>query len=348
MINDASLICHVNLANGFRGGERQTMLLIEALSQEGYKQRLIARKGSELSARCQSISQLDILETSFLAFDSFSNSEDNIFFHFHESRSFPAFYLYGLFKNLNYIYTRRVQRPPKNNFISNKIYREAKNIVCLSSSIAYSVKNSIGKDLELKIIPSASANFTHDREKSMKIRRAIKQNFIVGHIGELDDSHKGQMDIIEIAIEAKNKDLNIGFILVGSGKDELMLKRACKDLDNVYFAGQVENVGDYLDAFDIFIFPSRHEGLGSTLLDAMDFGLPIIARNIGGIKDIIENNLNGYMLDTKNLSEIMPKLEILSLDKELLEKFSKENKLKASKYSISKMTNSYIELYKTR
>ena len=114
LMNDhSSLICHVNLANGFRGGERQTMLLIKSLSERGFKQKLIARNNSELSTRCQSIDDLDVIEANLFSFDAFSKASDKTLLHFHDSRSFPLLYIYSLFRGLNYIYTRRVERNQK-------------------------------------------------------------------------------------------------------------------------------------------------------------------------------------------------------------------------------------------
>tara|TARA_B100001029_G_scaffold166031_1_gene158128 strand:- start:1312 stop:2358 length:1047 start_codon:yes stop_codon:yes gene_type:complete len=344
MNEDSSLLCHVNLANGFRGGERQTLLLIRALSERGFKQKLIARKDSELTKRCQSMGGLDVIESNIFGLNVFSKISEKSLFHFHDSRSFSFFYLHNLNKDLNYIYTRRVQRSPKMSFISKKIYKRARCIICLSSSIENSLKNSFGKDIASIIIPSASANFDYDSQKSLKIRQEIKQKFLVGHIGVLNDSHKGQLDIIELARKAKSRELDIGFVMVGSGRDESMLKKESNSLDNVYFAGQVENIGDYLDAFDVFIFPSRHEGLGSTLLDAIDFGLPIIARDVGGISDIIDDGVNGYLVGGDESDFFTPLIELYTSES-IRNRISEVNRKQSDAFSIERMTESYISLY---
>lgn len=344
MNDHSSLICHVNLANGFRGGERQTMLLIKSLSERGFKQKIIARNNSELSTRCQSIDDLDVIEANLFSFDAFSKASDKTLLHFHDSRSFPLLYIYSLFRRLNYIYTRRVERKPKVNFISKKIYTDARKIICLSSSIERSINESFRDGVDLGIIPSASANFSHDSLESSRLREEIKQEFIVGHIGELDDSHKGQSDIIKLARESKNTEHDIGFLMVGSGRDESKFKEESEDLDNVYFAGQVENIGDYLNAFDVFIFPSRHEGLGSTLLDAIDFGLPIIARDVGGIPDIVEHGENGYLVSGEDPDFLTPLIELYS-DVNIRDEMSEKNREKSDQFTIERMTESYISLY---
>ena len=346
MNNHASLLCHVNLANGFRGGERQTLLLVKALEERGFKQKLIVRKNSELSKRSKSIRDIDVIETNIFAFGAFCGSTQKTFFHFHDSRSFPIFYLNSLFKSLSYIYTRRVQRPPKVNFMSKKIYRNARKVVCLSSSIRKTVKESFGESIDSIIISSSSTGFSHNLEMSLKIRQKIKQEFIVGHIGALDDSHKGQLDIIKLARETKKKKLDVGFLLVGSGRDEFFLKKESKDLDNVYFIGQVENIGDYLKAFDIFIFPSRHEGLGSILLDALEFGIPIIATKVGGIPEIINDGENGIIINDNNASFFLDALSCLYFDRNLRNQISINNKRRARRFTIEKMVESYMKLYK--
>ena len=67
MKDDASLLCHVNIANGFRGGERQTLLLVKALAEKGFKQKLIVRKDSELVTRSKYISGIDVIEKNMFA-----------------------------------------------------------------------------------------------------------------------------------------------------------------------------------------------------------------------------------------------------------------------------------------
>ena len=62
-MNDSS-ICHVNLAGGFRGGERQTFLLMEELASRGHKQRLIAKANSALAANAKLIEGLEVIESS--------------------------------------------------------------------------------------------------------------------------------------------------------------------------------------------------------------------------------------------------------------------------------------------
>ena len=94
-MNDSS-ICHVNLAGGFRGGERQTFLLMEELASRGHKQCLIAKANSALAAHAKLIEDLEVIESSFNGFDCRTYFKDAPLLHFHESRVFAAIWSFGI------------------------------------------------------------------------------------------------------------------------------------------------------------------------------------------------------------------------------------------------------------
>ena len=103
-------------------------------------------------------------------------------------------------------------------------------------------------------------------------------------------------------------------------------------------------MGDYLTAFDVFIFPSRHEGLGSSLIDAIHFGLPVIARDVGGISDIIQHGINGFLVSEPDPDFFTPLAELY--DNESKRQIISQANLEKSKiFSIERMTESYISLY---
>ena len=343
-MNDSS-ICHVNLAGGFRGGERQTFLLMEELASRGHEQRLIAKANSALAAKAELIEGLEVIESSLNGFDCRTYFKDSPLLHFHESRVFAAIWSFGIAAEKKHIITRRVERPPRSNFISKSIYSNANQTVTLSRSISKSIQKSFNLDLDPIVIPSAKTGFTADQVEVQRIRSKMRGDFIVGHIGALDDSHKGQLQIIELAQMTRETFPEICFLLVGSGKDMGQFKQLTQGLNNIEFVGQKENVGDYLAAFDLFIFPSRHEGLGSILLDAMDFGLPIIASNVGGIPEIIKHGVNGILVNLNSFDDYYNALKSLFSDTKMRSRMQQSNTEKGKDFSVKTMTDQYIKLY---
>jgi len=107
----------------------------------------------------------------------------------------------------------------------------------------------------------------------------------------------------------------------------------------------VDNVGDYLKAFDVLLHPSRHEGLGSILLDALDFGLPVIATDVGGIPEIIENGVNGFLVKPDAIDNICESILGLYSEGALMEQVAQANIEKAKSYTAVSMADKYVQIY---
>jgi glycosyltransferase involved in cell wall biosynthesis len=346
MDKNLSRVTHINLASGFRGGERQTLLLMDALSERGFNQSLICRKNSDLHKKAERIKNLEINVTGLSTIACIRYFFNKGALHFHESRAFFALWLSTLFSRKNYLITRRVQRLPKNNVLNSSIYQGASFIVALTHNISENIDKSLDLSLDCQIINSAHSSLSFNELNVEKIKSEFRGKFVVGHIGALDDSHKGQHQIFSLAEKMQKIHPSIIFLLVGGGRDEKEFLKKAKKLSNLKVIGFVENVGDYMKVFDVFLFPSRHEGLGSILLDALAFGLPIIASNMGGIPEIIEHNNNGYLVEVDSIDDYMSWLLILFSNKEIYEKIKVNNIEKSKNYTVDQMTNSYIEIYK--
>ena len=104
---------------------------------------------------------------------------------------------------------------------------------------------------------------------------------------------------------------NIKFLIVGDGDYLMNMKRATKQLDNVIFVGFVPDVTKYLLASDIFIICSKHETLCNSIIEAGHFGLAALASNVGGIPEIIDDGVSGYLFDYNNPKSIALRLDTL-------------------------------------
>jgi len=345
MIETKPILCHVNLATGFRGGERQTYLLMDRLSNQGWQQKLIARKSGKLAELSQSVDNLTIVKTGINPLQYLGHFANVDIVHLHESRAFLTLHISGHLRQVPYVLTRRVQRNPKKSWLNQNVYSKANAVVTLSDAIGRIVNESLGIKLNYSVIPSAKTGFNFNAKDVQSIRSKLKGDFVVGHIGALDDSHKGQLQIIETARRLCDSHPQISFVLVGEGRDFELFKKLTASLDNITLVGQVENLGSYLKAFDVFLFPSRHEGLGSILLDALDFGLPIIATDVGGIPEIIESDVNGLLVKPDAVDEICENILDLYTNRALMEQMTQTNIEKSQSYTVGSMTDEYVEIY---
>ena len=170
---------------------------------------------------------------------------------------------------------------------------------------------------------------------------------VTDNVGALDHSHKGQSTIIEVAHRAAKERPDWHFLLCGDGRDEQRFRDEIGDLENIELLGWVDKVGDYLASFDIFVFPSLHEALGSVLLDVLQFGLPIVASNVGGIPGIVAEGVNGFLVEPERADALYTALAHLADDPALCERMSRANRELARQYTADAMVDAYQALYRS-
>ncbi len=199
---------------------------------------------------------------------------------------------------------------------------------------------------KLEIIPVGIKPFdtlekTEARKKISEIIKAdIQENEIL--IGTIAELHKNKGLIY--AIKAVKKIPNLLYLIIGSGELEEELKIEASASENIYFCGNIPEAKQLLKAFDVFLLPSIKEGLPYVLLESGLAEIPIIATDVGGIKELIEND--GIIIKPKNPEEISQSInKILSNKNSLSEKTKRlSNKIK-EKYSLGYVTNKIENLY---
>lgn len=146
-------------------------------------------------------------------------------------------------------------------------------------------------------IPLVAPGLTADDPVSGKLREMQQFGPLIGSIGRLS-KEKG-FDVLLRAVAQIKKDIpSIQLALLGSGPclDELnALAAELGILENVWFAGYVENAGRYIPLFRAYINSSFTEGMPITLLEAMRAKCPIVASNVGGIPQLLENEAGGAL-----------------------------------------------------
>ena len=139
-------------------------------------------------------------------------------------------------------------------------------------------------------------------------------------------------------------DVHIWFL--GDGETQSRITQLVKEKhleDNVSFEG-VKAVSEYLVNADIFILPSKYEGMPMSLIEAMGVGLPIVASDVGGIPNMIKNEEEGLLIEP-TVEQLKKAICRLIDNKELRTKIGKGAYKKSSEYSAERMTESYFELY---
>ena len=136
--------------------------------------------------------------------------------------------------------------------------------------------------------------------------------------------------------------------VVGDGSLMELLKDFVKNNDlskNVIFHGYISsNLASFYKSADICIVPSLLEGFGITIVEAMAAGKPIVATKFGATPEILQNQENGLLIEP-NERNILSSISTLWNDKDLMNKISKNNLIRAKRYDWKRIAQRYIQLY---
>lgn len=134
-----------------------------------------------------------------------------------------------------------------------------------------------------------------------------------------------------------NKEIQL--VVVGDGPDMQRLKDLAHTTGvekRVIFRGQIPHnkvISLYLKAADVFVLPSSYEGLPHTILEAMTVGIPIVATNLGGIPEVIEDSKEGLLFKPGDLSSLEDSISRLLEDRDTALKFVENAKEKVKQFN---------------
>jgi glycosyltransferase involved in cell wall biosynthesis len=334
-------ICHVNLAGGFSGGERQTVNLIRELAGRQHQQTLVARPGSRLFDELAGLPGLEFRSCKHFLLGHTAGAWDLI--HCHDGKAVYWAYLERRLRKTPYLITRRVDNPLGKGRFTRAAYTAASRVVCLSNAIARSVLARVAS-ATIAVIPSSFSGFEAVPADVSAIRQRFAGKRLVGQVGRLLE-HKGYQVTIAAAQQLAANYPDVMFVFLGEGPDEDWLKQQAGNACNVCFVGHQNNVGSWLAALEVFVFPSLHEGLGSTVLDAMQHGVPVIGARAGGIPDLIAQGETGLLVAPGDASDLARAIAGL-LDSQLSREVLSDNATaQLEAFSPSTIAGRYQNLY---
>ncbi|OGJ38667.1 MAG: hypothetical protein A2182_00055 [Candidatus Pacebacteria bacterium RIFOXYA1_FULL_38_18] len=228
------------------------------------------------------------------------------------------------------------------------IYKKAKlSVVSPSLWLAKIAKKSILKNQNIFVIPNGiDTNIFHPKnikniKRELNIPVDKKIILFIAQAGK-KDSRKGWKYTASIIDKYRNDD-SIHFICIGGGEKN----KTKNNITFIPFIEKKEVLAKYYSAADLLLFTSLAENCPLVILEAMACGLPIISFDVGGIRELIENKVNGYIanyLDTEDLNNGIKYVLNLSIDE--IKVMRNKNREKAIKqYSIKIMTDRYENLY---
>ena len=139
-------------------------------------------------------------------------------------------------------------------------------------------------------------------------------------------------------------------VIIADGPEQKNVVRLIAEYDlhdSVLLISSVEEVAPYLKASDLFVLPSRFEGLSNALLEAMACGVPVISTRVGGSRDIIEDGVNGLLVEVDATDQLRDAMERVLCDRQLAAALGANARASVeAKHDMRRIANAYGALYR--
>ncbi|MDT0294058.1 glycosyltransferase family 4 protein [Mesonia ostreae] len=190
------------------------------------------------------------------------------------------------------------------------------------------VQSKFTNEKKIKVLGNGSSNgvdtnfFKNDYAGAEEETRILKQqlgirtsDFVFVFLGRLAKD-KGLIELVSAFNRLSKKDSNLKLLLVGPLEQENSslpedTLSVIKNTEAIIYPGRTDNVRGFLRLADVFVFPSYREGFPNALLQAGAMSLPLIATNINGCNEIIENNKTGFLIPSKDEESLCEKMRFL-------------------------------------
>ena len=294
-----------------------------------------------------------------------SNSIDILHLHFNFGIPFS---LASSIKNFNLPVVYHWHNPPiaLNNFLTSPSSAKAKLKRMISTGIAkytdarvidmhISISNEITdmlirnrwtKKKKITFLPNGVVS----PESQMGIKKLKSEKVVVGTIANFRPQKDHETLIRAFSILIK-EGYNLELQIVGEGLTRSSIERLAEELNvssKIKFLGTVLNPSRVFEEFDIFVLSTHYEGHPLVILEAMSYNLPIIATNISSIPEVVQDKVNGLLVNPKDPDALAFAIKTLSQDEELYNKFSMAaGKSFREQITVSQWSERVLAIYKS-
>jgi glycosyltransferase involved in cell wall biosynthesis len=197
--------------------------------------------------------------------------------------------------------------PPWINLAANDLLRSARRVVVLSDEEAESLSKRV-PGIEVSVLPNAIATGAFPETDRPRGPKSIT------YLGRLTEA-KGLSEIVETCRLLRGQGFKFKFVAYGAGQDQNeFIRRMTQVLGEDFYYGGIVSGAEKVKALcaaDIFLMPSRFEGLSLALLEAMAAGCVPVVSARGSIPSVVEDGRNGFLVDPGDITQIVGRLKFL-------------------------------------
>jgi glycosyltransferase involved in cell wall biosynthesis len=348
-----------DLERVWRGGQEQALLLMTGLKRRGHCAELVAVRHSAIASRAEAAGiRVHAVSDRARRIGAARRLRQLIrekrfdLVYANEAHALTAAWLARAHRRVPLVAARRVVFPLSRSPISLARYRAAARIVAISHAVRSELL-AAGLDAKrIEVIPDGVGipdPISSEARLRARERWGLPADAIViVNVGAFS-AEKGHALLIEAFARLRRESGNCRLLIAGDGPLREQLWRQALEAGlaaAIIFAGFVTDVDSVYRAGDLFVFPSLHEGAGTSLLRAMAFGLPVLALARGGVSEIITHGLNGVLVQKTSADALAQAAAAMLRDMEFRERLSRAaREAVASKYSADRMIDATARIF---
>ncbi len=353
---------HIDTARTWRGGQNQVLTTVLGLRSLGHRTLLVAHSNGELRRRAEEgldlVSLAPKTEMDLSAAWRLSRVLKQLtpdIVHAHDPHGVAmaglALSMSTRFPKPPLVAARRVDFHLRGSSLSRWKYRQVDCFICASEAIRQMLISdgvapartvTVHEGIDLEHVDAATAASLH--EELWLPHHAP----IVGNVAALVP-HKGQRHLVEAARIVLPQVPDARFVIAGEGELRPALERQIKEHHlekHVVLAGFRPDVLALHKAFDIFVMSSITEGLGTSLLDAMAAGKPVVATRAGGIPEVVVDGETGFLVPPRDHAAMATAIVKLLKDGGLRRTMGDAGRTRAcSRFSAERMVKDTLHVY---
>lgn len=357
-------VVHVSSPRTWRGGEQQVVYLAEALRARGVDQRIVCPPDGELAGVCRARGLPVAAAPRRLSVDPWfagavartARAAGAAVVHAHDPHALTASALAASLFGLRppIVAHRRVDFPVgRGRFARWKYDHPAvRRILCVSRAVADVVRPGVRDPGRLRVIPDGvdPLRFAGARPDG-RLRRELGLPAgvpIVGNVAALA-GHKDCFTFVDAAALLLASGLRARFVLVGDGplRGEIARYVRARGLEqDVTLTGFRPDVPAVLPELDVFLFTSREEGLGSSILDAFVCRVPVVATAAGGIPELVEDGVTGVLAPVRDPAALAAGVRRVLADAALRARVVDGGAARAAALSADAMADATLAVYR--
>jgi glycosyltransferase involved in cell wall biosynthesis len=207
------------------------------------------------------------------------------------------------------IYRRGMPHPLRNTVLNRFLFKKIiTHVVVNSKEIGRSLKqgNEAWFPEEKMVLIYNGVDTSRPVDKSRKLYEKQEDEIVIGNAGRLTEQ-KGQKYLVELAKLLKSEGIKFKILIAGEGELRQALQKLIDEAgvkEEVRLLGHVSDMPAFFNSLDVFVFTSLFEGSANTLIETLQYGVPIVAWDVSSNPEIVINGESGYLIPVGDLERM--------------------------------------------